>query len=304
MSEVLRFEPNLVWEYFTSEEPGLELAPSDFRFWVKLARPATSENESVYQFAFELSDVAPDSGAGRLRALLYGVSNLPAPVDHAARILINDHEIDRRQWDGLAPITLDGPVDGQFLLPGRNVVTVELVEPQGSEAPIFDVAMLDWVELTYPRMPKAYKDYVRFSADSRPVTPVAIEGFDSGSLTALDVTNARLLKVDPPLAGKAAVIHVDAPTSVVAVYGPDTPLGAPQMLEPKVWLGLRDIKADVDYIMIFFEESPDPRPACPAQRGRQRLDLAAFHTPSRYWAPPAAKAAAIDRSVLALAWWV
>ena len=265
-TETLRFEPNLIWEFFQPATEGQRLAPTDFRFWAKLARPATTENESAYGFAFILKDADRDRRrAATIRAHLYGVSDLASPRDHSARLLLNGREVARAAWDGLAPATLEGAVPARALIEGQNVIDVELLAPDGATTPpaAFDVILLDGVEVIYPRRPRAQKDYVVFPWPQSAPARFVIEGFRSRHLTALDIDHARRLPVEVGRRGllratRTASIRVDGPTSTVVVFAETTPLGRPARLEPVRLLGLRAARAAADYLVIAPSELIPP----------------------------------------------
>lgn len=249
--DVLHFEPNGAWEFFQPPEDSDGLPETDFRFWTKLTRPATSDHETSMSFVYDLSDLSPDGGTGSLRAYLYGVSDLKGDGDHTARLMVNGREIARASWNGMSPMRVAGVIPEDVLRRERNEIAVELVEA-GATAPMFDVAMLDWVELVYPRRPVARRDYAYFPSDTKGAHAVSISGFKAVNLTALDVSNARLAPVT--VDNGRATVQLEGPTSSVVIYGADTPLGKPRLLEPVRLMGLRAIQTTVDYIAIAPHE--------------------------------------------------
>ena len=268
VDETLHLEMNSIWEFFQPAGETESLVPTDFRFWVKLARPATTENEPSYTFAFEMPDLSEGVRPGKIEAFLYGLSNLKGVKDHNARLLFNGVEVARASWDGMRPQTLAGDIPTSAMTRGKNTVKVELIEPQPgpgpaealapvvAPVPAFDVAVLDWVEVTYPRRPVATKDYVRFSLTGQGPQRVSIGGFTTTNLTAFDIGRARTLGVDVKDTGgsKTATVVVDAPTSVVVLYGDDTPLGKPFGVEPVRLARLRRQKTEADCLIVAPEE--------------------------------------------------
>ncbi|MCX7044044.1 MAG: C25 family cysteine peptidase [Candidatus Sumerlaeota bacterium] len=288
--ETRRLEPDLIWEFFQPTGDAEKIVPTDFRFWAKLARPATSENEPKYAFKIPCPDLdTAASVSAQVKVYLYGISNFHTVQDHNVRILINKHEAARGSWGGLAPATLVGEIPSSALTRSDNLVEVELFEPQTANAPkpVFDVAMLDWMELTYPRRLRAQKNYVAFSSAAAAPSVVRAGGFTTSALTGLDVNRARLLDVEtrrnPDSPGNwIATVPLDGATSAAAIFGADTPLGTPYFLEGVSWLGLREMKIAADYLVISPQPFIPPLEPLIAQRRAEGLRVAVIPAEAIY----------------------
>ena len=251
----IRMEQNLLWEYFEPPAGRSFEINTDFRFWAKLARPATSENEPKYSFNIALDDADPSGPNGHVRAFMWGVTSFGSPSDHSARLLLNGQELARATWDGVAPVVLEAVVPARLFVSGANRFDLELLEPDHPNGPPFDVVLLDWLELSYPRRPKPQRDYVIFSSSEPSPHSVTIDGFSSSELTAFDVGRSRLLDVRkertaPLFISHSATVTLDGPTSAVVLYSQRSPLAPTIYLEGEQWLNIRNMNVQCDYLMV------------------------------------------------------
>jgi len=131
----------------------------------------------------------------RVRVRLYGLSKLPAKPDHCTQVAIGDAVVATAQWDGQAPYILQGAIPPGALKAHGNTARVECVRQEGVQ---FDLAYLDWIEITYPRDFAAPSGLLRFRApDARP---------HLYSVTKLPSVDAVVWRIDSP----ANVRRIDA----------------------------------------------------------------------------------------------
>jgi hypothetical protein len=115
------------------------------------------------------------AGQGRMTISMWGYYD----TYHDVEILVNGVFANIANWSGISfhEVALDG-ID---LLEGDNTIT--LICNQG-----MDAAIVDWIEITYPRMFEASNNTLKFSHDSG--YRYQINNFDAGNPVAFDITQA------------------------------------------------------------------------------------------------------------------
>jgi len=111
---------------------------ADHWYWQALTAPAT------VALPFDLPQLAGAEGVLRV-ALLGGTSDSAEP-DHHIRVRLNDQLVADVTWDGQEGVLIETATS--HLLEGENDLILEAPGDTGAKA---DVALLDWVEIRYPR---------------------------------------------------------------------------------------------------------------------------------------------------------
>jgi hypothetical protein len=116
---------------------------------------AAGEDRWLWQSIFAPVEIqvpvqAPHAAAGEamLRVRLVANSSAPVDPDHHLILSVNGTQIADEKWDGAGPHVITATVPGGVVRPGENTVTLKAPGDTGAPA---DSALLDWVELTYPR---------------------------------------------------------------------------------------------------------------------------------------------------------
>ena len=119
---------------------GMAAAAEDHWLWQSIFAPAE----------IQASVQAPHAAAGEatLRVRLVANSSAPVDPDHHLILSFNGAQIADEKWDGVGPHVITATVPSGVVHPGENTVTLKAPGDTGAPA---DSAVLDWVELTYPR---------------------------------------------------------------------------------------------------------------------------------------------------------
>ena len=119
---------------------GMAAAAEDHWLWQSIFAPA--EIQAPVQ--------APHAAAGEamLRVRLVANSSAPVDPDHHLILSVNGAQIADEKWDGVGPHVITATVPSGVVRPGENTVTLKAPGDTGAPA---DSAVLDWIELTYPR---------------------------------------------------------------------------------------------------------------------------------------------------------
>ena len=186
------------------------------------------------------------AGQGSLTISMWGYYD----TDHDVEIQVNGVFADIANWSGISfhQFTLDG-ID---LLEGDNIITLICNRDM-------DAVIVDWFEVTYPRMFQASNNTLKFSHDSG--YRYLVEGFSIEQLNVFDITepvniarvsNAQITGSDP------YTLEFEPPA---AVGGTDTYLLMPangfeapvQITEDKA-SDLADTDNQADYILITHKD--------------------------------------------------
>jgi len=147
---------------------------ADHWYWQALTAPAT------VALPFDLPHLAGVEGVLRV-ALLGGTSDAAEP-DHHLRVRLNDQLAADVTWDGQERFLIESATP--HLLAGENVLVVEAPGDTGAKA---DVALLDWVEIRYPRRFVAEEDSLQFAGLAG---AYRIAGFSQPEVEVFDITDA------------------------------------------------------------------------------------------------------------------
>ena len=223
------------------------------------------EPDSDHWFAARASDGKPArlsvdlpgldptaEGGATIRVGLQGFSTLPPDPDHHTLIKLGPQTLAEATWDGDVAHVIEAKVDAKLLRPAGNEVTVEASKPEGAQ---FDVVLVDWVEVRYPRTFDAPGGFLSFPA---------IANGGSYRVTGLPEEPEVVWRVDGPRAvrplpfrdaatgGKHAAEFADGAAPEGAVYVVATPQGVkkPVGIEPGQLSALRDEKNRADYLVV------------------------------------------------------
>ena len=157
VQRTVHLEQNL--EYVSELGVGDDSSPW---FWQTIG---LQESEPIQ---FDLAAV--ESGAGQLRARLFGVSHsAAADPDHSLSLVLNGTRLAGLSWDGQTPYTATVTLPSGTLNADTNMIQMQSIAKE-----FLDITRLDWIEIQYDSRPLAEENYLEFS--SIPGT-VALEGF-------------------------------------------------------------------------------------------------------------------------------
>ena len=99
---------------------------------------------------------------------------------HKIQVLVNDRLIGNASWTGQQSFRLTGNLGQDYLKSGVNTVTILNLE-EADQSNRYDQVYLNWIDITYSRLYKAWKDEIIFTRDSNlPLTTqFEIGGFSS-----------------------------------------------------------------------------------------------------------------------------
>lgn len=217
-------------EYYFSTIPGDE---SESRFVAGFGKQPSAPpgfSPSRVDFPLDLDDVAPGGDPGRVHFRVGASLDFPGTPDHRWSLLLDGIPLAQGSWDGAGffdataslPPALAGSGTHQFGLE----VSLEGLPPEAR----FDQFLPAWLEVTYPRQPRARGDQVLYEAPADP-HGIAFEGFQSRQVVPLDVTDpdAPVLLTDVTLSAsapyRATLAHDPARSRRIALVGDQAVLG-------------------------------------------------------------------------------
>lgn len=201
----------------------------------------------------DLPGLLPDAPEpARVRVRLYGLSKLPPKPDHRTEVAIDDAVVATAEWDGQTPYSIEGAIPPGTLKAQGNTVRVGCVKQEGVQ---FDLAYVDWVEITYPRDFAAPSGFLRVRApDARPHVYAVTELPSSEAIVwRIDSPEAiRRVEAEPAAGAGEAVRFADAGAPEGARYVVATPEG--MLKVPRMELdspsSLQSETNQADYIII------------------------------------------------------
>ena len=161
-------------EYYMGIAPGDDALDRWFFDDLVLGSAFTSTPDPVpVDFTVNLSGIA---GQSSLTISMWGFYD----TYHDVEVQINGVFANIANWSGIAfhEVTLDG-ID---LLEGDNTITL-ICNPD------MDIVIVDWLEVTYPRMFEAANNNLKFSHDSG--YRYQIDGFNANNLVVFDISDPR-----------------------------------------------------------------------------------------------------------------
>ncbi len=257
--------------------------PDELWYWVKL----THMDRSAFVYQLDLSDLA--TGDGRtveIRIELRGWSQPatkpdPELADHRVEVRLNGYGLASAEWNGRQPYLLVIPsVPARRFVSGAN--TLDLVVPRRAAGKddewLIDVVMLNWIEITYPRIEEVGghgTDFeLRDPSQAKPIRLLSPPGKEvlvyglGGSRIALSAT-ARRRSGDLV----ASVFHPPPVETSFIAASPDH-LEAPEAIVLDRPSRLADAGNRADYIMIAHRRLLEAtRPLAEFHRSRG-LDVA------------------------------
>lgn len=161
--------------------------PAESWFWQEIK--ATDQKPTEVTLA--VKDVAYRAES-TLRVRLVGYSHLPEDPDHSVEILLNGKPVGKAVFDGETAYTFEARLGPGELLEGENTLSLRAL---GEKTAGVDLVLLDWVELTFPRVHRLEaSDQVTVEADAK--TPVRIEGVGAGVVSVYDTEKPRAVDLE------------------------------------------------------------------------------------------------------------
>ncbi len=121
-------------------------------FWEKITAPQHLSLE------VDLVDVA--GGDGAIKAMLWGSTFASSQPDHHAILWVNGQMVADRTWEGQTRYAIVAQVPEGVLKEGVNIIEIELPEDTGR---LVDITYLDWIKVSYNRLPRLVDGSLIFS---------------------------------------------------------------------------------------------------------------------------------------------
>ena len=141
-------------------EPSAGGRPAEHWYWAKL----THLDDEPFTHIVDLVDKVrrDDPRTYEIRLELRGWSqprNKPGPEvpDHRVEVAVGGRVIGAAEWNGKEPYLLKIPnLAPELFVAGENVLTLRVPERASAkpDQPLIDVVLLNWIEITYARLPE------------------------------------------------------------------------------------------------------------------------------------------------------
>ncbi len=198
------------------------------------------------------TDGAVRGGTAALTVNLLGGADAPGDgADHHVTFSLNGTAIGQGIWDGTEQATFSFPVNPALLRDGDNQVTLEAALAPGVP---FSFVWLDSLEMAYGRRYWAVANELVFTGAGNPV--VTVDGFTTGNIRVLDISNAYRPIVVQGLNIQAAGggFRVSfRPSSASATYLATAVTRAPSVAAHN-FTGLSGAGNEADYLIIAPDE--------------------------------------------------
>ena len=216
------------------------------------------------EYNIELPDPADQSDRPvKLKVMLHG-QTYSTTRPHQVEIFLNEKLVLSGEWFGQELYSLesspDQPISANILSPVRNSVTVVNRAPDTE----IDNFFINWIEITYPRLLKAHRGYLEFTApvdEYKGLFDFEIQGFESDQISIYKLGVSKIIGADI-----LPVIDAEGDTTYIAhfqdeVYSDQVRYVAVEeskKLEPlKIELhepfNLRDPSLAADYVIIVYD---------------------------------------------------
>ncbi|MBL8112052.1 MAG: hypothetical protein JNK60_04150 [Acidobacteria bacterium] len=166
--------------------------PEESWFWAEIK--ATDEKPTV------LSIPAPSAGAGpaTLKVRFVGYSHLKEDPDHTVDVVWNGVDLGKAVFDGENAFVFEKELpEGQ--LAEKNQLALRAL---GETTHGIDLVLLDWVELSYPRLLRVGEGVqAEFRASAK--EPVVLSASANAALEVYDTEDSRVFRVKSDAAGRA-----------------------------------------------------------------------------------------------------
>jgi hypothetical protein len=107
---------------------------------------------------FDLVDVV--RGDGTVMVALWGSTKAWSQTDHHAVVRVNGQVVGDETWDGQTRHTIAAQVPEGVLREGTNTIEIDL---PGDTGVLVDIAYLDWIDISYSRLPRLRDGSLAFS---------------------------------------------------------------------------------------------------------------------------------------------
>lgn len=227
-------------------------------YWAKL----TQLEKDAFTTTIDLGDLDLKSKQPTsLRIELRGWSTQPRRgqkvlADHRVEVFWNDVPVGSGEWDRQDAHVIEIPrLPAKHLRQGSNTLrlVVPVRVPPGAKDPLIDVALLNWVDLVYPRLERFDRPQSRFVVSAPAERPLELTA-PAGQSIALYGSGGLYLGLDGLAAktrGGATRYRFALPAGereLHAVVGAQ--LLTPRAIERDRASGLRDPQRQADYLMI------------------------------------------------------
>jgi len=185
-SKTTRLEKDSLLQYYQV----FEGHPTDRRMWCEFKSPPRSEGNEVR--LDPIPDLAPKSVPKRMRAFLWGKTDLPEERDHAWHVRLNGAFMGEATWDGRHHFVFDSDRVGEAYAPNKENV-LKFVNVHDDYSP--DIISLDWVEFDHEATIEPGIEYTLPADKDKPAVRTSPD-FTGSPIRVFDIDGATELVVD------------------------------------------------------------------------------------------------------------
>jgi len=160
----------------------------DHWFWEKI------QPGPVTNIELQVDNPAHSSGKARVHIQFRGLTHHYASPDHHVIAKLNGYLLSDVFWNDQDLCTIDVTnVPNSILLDGTNLLSFEMFGD--TDAGIFDIVLLDWIEVTYERELKALNDtyeFTRARIEGSLANQFTIDNFTTNDILILDANGKKI----------------------------------------------------------------------------------------------------------------
>ncbi len=252
----LHFEEDLLYErlMLVTDEA------ADHWFWSKL-QPGNNNNSTDVEL--ELENPSQNNGFASISVHMRGLTHLYAAPDHHVIAKMNGYLIGEATWDGQDVCTIENAnVPNSILLDGANLLTLHM--PGDTEAGMYDIVLLDWVEISYDQQLQASHDVFQLSrrkVNGSLANQFTVANFSQHSVFIIDENGRRIANYVAQREGDdySITFQDNSPIETTYYLFTDDYFRSPKSIELDVPSDLHSTSNEADYLIIthrdFFDSA-------------------------------------------------
>lgn len=190
----IRIEPDLIRRNF---RPDADAEFTDGKFWDSFSWPSLPFRHHYYHLP---GLVADSDDPVTMTVKLWGQNKPSNPSEHQARLSINQHVIGVVRWPGVRECYFTTTTLSPSIFKEWGTEFIFEPVPRADDTP--DMMLVDWAEVTYPSVYRAYNNVLEFRGPPIPddmpepyngwLNPLALETFTSEPIAVLNRTTNRI----------------------------------------------------------------------------------------------------------------
>jgi hypothetical protein len=174
---LLHWEQNLNYVSSAPDQPGYE------HWFGQQIRVLGLGNSGSRTVTLNLADVDTSSYNATLEIALVAIT----PGWHSLRLYVNSTLIYEGNWKGKSYFTDSVQFEQDLLQQGNNAIKLELVN--GPTGQSYDLVYVDWIKLSYARLPIAQGDQLFFDGNGAGAWTYPVPGFSNDNIELYDITD-------------------------------------------------------------------------------------------------------------------